>query len=78
MRAAGSRLLLAGFDPQVQQIYAQPFRLAARVSGRVRHQVPDFLLVTTAGTARLVNVKPQSPSASSHGAGTRRPRWPAA
>ena len=53
-----ARLLLADFDPQVQQIYAQPFRLVARVGGRVRHHVPDFLLVSAAGTARLVNVKP--------------------
>jgi hypothetical protein len=53
-----ARLLLADFDPQVQRIYAQPFRLVARAGGRVRHHVPDFLLVTAAGTARLVNVKP--------------------
>jgi hypothetical protein len=53
-----ARLLLADFDPQVEQIYAQPFRLAARVGGRMRHHVPDFLLVSDAGTARLVNVKP--------------------
>jgi hypothetical protein len=38
-----ARLLLAGFDPQVQQINAQPFRLAVRVGGRVRRHVPDFL-----------------------------------
>jgi hypothetical protein len=53
-----ARLLLADFDPQVEQIYAQPFRLAARTGGRARHHVPDFLLVSAAGTARLVNVKP--------------------
>jgi hypothetical protein len=53
-----ARLLLADFDPQVQRIYAQPFRLVAGAGGRVRHHVPDFLLVTAAGTARLVNVKP--------------------
>jgi hypothetical protein len=53
-----ARLLLADFDPQVEQIYAQPFRLAARVGGRARHHVPDFLLVLAAGTTRLVNVKP--------------------
>jgi hypothetical protein len=53
-----ARLLMADFDPQVEQIYAQPFRLAARLGGRVRHHVPDFLLVSAAGTARLVNVKP--------------------
>ena len=44
-----ARLLLADFDPQVEQIYAQPFRLAARLGGRVRHHVPDFLLVSAAG-----------------------------
>jgi hypothetical protein len=53
-----ARLQLADFDPQVEQIYAQPFRLAARAGGRVRHHVPDFLLVSGEGTARLVNVKP--------------------
>jgi hypothetical protein len=53
-----ARLLLADFDPQVEQIYAQPFRLAARTGGRARHHVPDFLFVSAAGTARLVNVKP--------------------
>ncbi|HEY3958654.1 MAG TPA: TnsA-like heteromeric transposase endonuclease subunit [Streptosporangiaceae bacterium] len=53
-----ARLLLADFDPLVQQIYAQPFRLVACAGGRVRRHVPDFLLVTKAGTARLVNVKP--------------------
>lgn len=53
-----ARLLLADFDPQVRGIYAQPFLMVARVSGRVRRHVPDFLLVSAAGTARLVNVKP--------------------
>jgi len=52
-----ARLLLADFDPQVRRIYAQPFRLVACIDGRVRHHVPDYLLVTAAGTARLVNVK---------------------
>jgi hypothetical protein len=31
-----ARLLLADFDPQVRGIYAQPFLLVARVSGRAR------------------------------------------
>lgn len=53
-----ARLLLADFDPQVRRIYAQPFLLVARIDGRVRRHVPDFLLVSVAGTARLVNVKP--------------------
>ncbi|PYC87577.1 hypothetical protein C7C46_04080 [Streptomyces tateyamensis] len=53
-----ARLLLADFDPLVHHIYAQPFRLVARVGGRPRHHVPDYLLVSTTGAARLVNVKP--------------------
>jgi hypothetical protein len=59
-RAAWSlaRLLLADFDPRVEQIYPQPCRLVACVSGRIRHHVPDFLLVSDAGAGRLVNVKP--------------------
>ena len=53
-----ARLLLADFDQDVRGIYAQPFLLVARVNGRVRRHVPDFLLVSEVGTARLVNVKP--------------------
>jgi hypothetical protein len=53
-----ARLLLADFDPQVVQIYAQPCRLRARVGGRWRLHVPDFLLVLADGNVRLVNVKP--------------------
>jgi len=53
-----ARLLLADFDPKVRGIYAQPFLLVARVGGRVRRHVPDFLLLSAAGTAWLVNVKP--------------------
>ncbi len=55
-----ARLLLADFDPMVQAIFAQPCRLAARIGDRVRHQVPDFLLVMRSGTVRVVNVKPTS------------------
>ena len=44
-----ARLQLADFDPQVERIYAQPFRLVARAGGRVRHHVPDFLLVSAGG-----------------------------
>jgi len=51
-------LLLADFDPQVRRIYGQPFRLVAPVGGRMRHHVPDYLLVSSAGSGRLVNVKP--------------------
>ena len=53
-----ARLLLADFDPAVQAIYAQPCRIVARVDGRIRRHVPDFLLATTSGTVRVVNVKP--------------------
>jgi len=53
-----ARLLLADFDPQVRWIYAQPFRLVARIGDRIRRHVPDYLLVSAAGVARVVNVKP--------------------
>ncbi|MFH8583429.1 TnsA-like heteromeric transposase endonuclease subunit [Streptomyces celluloflavus] len=53
-----ARLLLADFDPVVRGIFAQPCRLAARVGDRVRHHVPDFLLVMRSETVRVVNVKP--------------------
>jgi len=33
-------LRLADFDPQVEQIYAQPFRLVAHLGDRARHHVP--------------------------------------
>jgi hypothetical protein len=39
-----ARVLLADFDQQVRWIYAQPFRVVARVGGRVRCHVPDLLL----------------------------------
>lgn len=53
-------LLLADFDPSVCGIFAQPCRMVALVDGKVRSHVPDFLLITRAGTARVVNVKPAS------------------
>ncbi|MET8076198.1 TnsA-like heteromeric transposase endonuclease subunit [Streptomyces sp. NPDC005303] len=53
-----ARLLLADFDPQVRHIYAQPCRVVARVDGKTRHHVPDFLLITGSGTVQVVNVKP--------------------
>lgn len=53
-----ARLLLADMDPAVRGIYAQPCHLTARVGGRVRRHVPDFLLVMESGTVRVVNVKP--------------------
>lgn len=39
-----ARLTLADFDPWVVAIAAQPFRISARIDGRVRRHVPDFLL----------------------------------
>ncbi|MFF8593913.1 TnsA-like heteromeric transposase endonuclease subunit [Streptomyces sp. NPDC015220] len=53
-----ARLLLADFDPQVVRIFAQPCRLRARVGGRWRLHVPDFLLMLEDGNVRVVNVKP--------------------
>ncbi|MQS14705.1 TnsA-like heteromeric transposase endonuclease subunit [Streptomyces kaniharaensis] len=53
-----ARLLLADMDPAVRGIYAQPCHLTARVGGRVRRHVPDFLLVMDSGVVRVVNVKP--------------------
>ncbi|MFG2626512.1 TnsA-like heteromeric transposase endonuclease subunit [Streptomyces sp. NPDC048473] len=53
-----ARLLLADMDPAVRGIYAQPCRLTARVGGRVRRYIPDFLLVMASGTVRVVNVEP--------------------
>ncbi len=55
-----ARLLLADFDPTVEGIFAQPCRLAARFGERLRHHVPDFLLVMRSGTVQVVNVKPAS------------------
>ncbi|MFF2505937.1 TnsA-like heteromeric transposase endonuclease subunit [Streptomyces sp. NPDC058067] len=55
-----ARLLLADFDPSVCGIFAQPCRMVARVDGKVRSHVPDFLLVMRSGTVRVVNVKPAS------------------
>lgn len=40
-----ARLLLADMDPAARAIYAQRCHLTARVGGRVRRHVPDFLLV---------------------------------
>ena len=53
-----ARLLLADFDPGVTAIAAQPFLLRARISGRVRRHVPDFLLLHGDRTVQVVNVKP--------------------
>lgn len=53
-----ARLLVADFDPCVVAIAAQPFLLEAHDGSRVRRHVPDFLLLDTDGTVRVVNVKP--------------------
>jgi TnsA endonuclease N terminal len=53
-----ARLLLADFDPQVVAIYAQPLLLTAKIAGRPRRHVPDFLLGMRDGTVLVVNVKP--------------------
>lgn len=53
-----ARLMLADFDSQVTAVCAQPFLIRARVGGRVRRHVPDFLLVSADGSVTVVNVKP--------------------
>jgi TnsA endonuclease N terminal len=53
-----ARLLLADFDRDVTAIAEQPFLLQARVGGRARRHVPDFLLVHANRSVRVVNVKP--------------------
>ncbi|MGP2440365.1 hypothetical protein [Streptomyces sp. JW3] len=45
---------------RVRAVYGQPLRMMARIDGRDRSHVPDFLLVTNCGTVRVVNVKPAS------------------
>lgn len=55
-----ARLMLADFDPQITAISAQPFLIRARVNGRVRRHVPDFLLVSADHSVAVVNVKPAS------------------
>ncbi|MEU7663891.1 TnsA-like heteromeric transposase endonuclease subunit [Streptomyces lincolnensis] len=55
-----ARLMLADFDPEVVEIAAQPFRIRARVAGRDRRHVPDYLLVRADRSVTVVNVKPAS------------------
>lgn len=53
-----SRLLLADFDPSVEEIVAQPFQLMESAGSEVvRRQIPDFLLVHGDRTVTVVNVK---------------------
>jgi hypothetical protein len=52
------RLLFADFAREVRQIVAQPFMLQAKVNGKVRRHIPDYLLLTDRGPL-VVDVKPQ-------------------
>lgn len=52
-----ARLLRADFDPDVRHIIAQPFLLRARVDGKLRRHVPDYLEFRSTGLT-VVNVKP--------------------
>lgn len=52
-----ARLLLADFDAEVRHIVAQPFLLRARVNGKMRRHVPDYLLIEDSGPV-VVDVKP--------------------
>ena len=52
-----SRLIFADFDRSVNQIFAQPFILAANLGRKRRRHVPDYLLMTDDGPI-VVDVKP--------------------
>lgn len=52
-----ARLMRADFDPDVHHVIAQPFLMRARVNGKLRQHVPDFLLFTSTGLT-VVDVKP--------------------
>lgn len=54
-----SFLLFADREPGARAIYAQPFRLAAAVGGRIRRHVPDFLVEDGDGGLTVVDVKPR-------------------
>lgn len=53
-----ARLIFADFDGSVYRILAQPFLLKAKVGGKIRKHVPDYLLVTHHGPA-VIDVKPE-------------------
>jgi len=53
-----ARLMLADFDRAAVTIVAQPFQLSARMGGRIRRHIPDFLLWDGIGAATVVDVKP--------------------
>jgi hypothetical protein len=50
-----AHLLCADFDASVTRITTQPFRLEVRSGGRIRHHVPDFLLLLN-GAPMVVDV----------------------
>lgn len=53
-----SRLLFDDFDPSVRRILAQPFLLKAKVEGKIRKHIPDYLLISDDGPV-VVDVKPR-------------------
>jgi hypothetical protein len=52
-----SRLIFADFDRSVHRILAQPFLLKAKIDGKIRKHIPDYLLVGDHGPV-VVDVKP--------------------
>jgi hypothetical protein len=54
-----TRLVLADFDSTVTRIFAQPLMIRARVDGRARRHIPDYLFVRGADLV-FVAVKPMS------------------
>ena len=52
-----ARLLFADFDADIRHIVAQPFLLRARVDGKLRRHVPDYLFIGDSGPV-VVDVKP--------------------
>ncbi|MGN7190484.1 TnsA-like heteromeric transposase endonuclease subunit [Curtobacterium sp. SAFR-003] len=53
-------LMAADFDPEVQEIIAQPFRLRALIDGKQRTHTPDYALLRSDGTIEIVNCKPSA------------------
>jgi hypothetical protein len=53
-----ARAVLADFAPDVQQVISQPFLLRARVDGKMRRHIPDYLLFSDSGLT-VVAVKPR-------------------
>jgi hypothetical protein len=49
-----SRLLIADFDPTVNRIFAQPLMIRARIEGRARRHVPDYLLFAARSSRSLL------------------------